>query len=90
MASTYKKDPEAVIDFAFDWSSWLADAETIASETVTAETGLTVDSYTEASGVVTVWLSGGTAGQNYYVDCEIVTSAARTDSRRILVKVIDR
>ena len=95
MANTsFTKDPEAVLDYAFDWNDatnpWLATGETISSYTVTAQTGLTKDSDSEASGVVTVWLSGGTAGTTYRVECKIVTSAGRTDERTIWIKVVER
>ena len=84
------KDPSAVLDYAFDWSGWLAAAETITDHTITADTGITVDSSTEDAGKVTVWLSGGTAGINYKVACKITTSAGRTDERTIWIKVVDR
>ncbi len=86
----YTKDPSAVLDWAFDWTDWLAAAETITNHTITADTGLTVDSSTEDAGVVTVWLSGGTAGENYKVACLVETSAGRTDERTIWIKVTDR
>lgn len=84
------KDPSAVLDYVFDWTEWLATGETIADHTITADTGITVDSSTELDGKVTVWLSGGTAGQNYKVACKITTSAGRTDERTIWIKVTDR
>ena len=102
MANTaFTKDPEAVLDYTFDWkplthgvsgaaSDWLATGETISSYTVTVETGLTKDSDSQADGIVTVWLSGGTAGENYKVACLIATSAGRTDERTIWIKVTDR
>ena len=88
--SLFKKDPNAVLDFAFDWSSWLATGETISSRTITVPTGITKDSDSEASGVVTVWLSGGTANTWYDVACKIVTSASRTDERTMRIQVQDR
>jgi hypothetical protein len=86
MAQVFVKDPNAVLDYAFDWSDWLATGETISSHTITAETGITKDSDSESSGVVTIWLSGGTAGEYYDVACKIVTSASRTDERTITIK----
>ena len=82
----------------FDWTEWLATGETIAVDsetgekliTITADTGITVDSWTEDDGKVTVWLSGGTAGINYKVACLITTSAGRTDERTIWIKVTNR
>ena len=84
------KDPSAVLDYVFDWTEWLAAAETITDHTITADTGITVDSSTEDAGKVTVWLSGGTAGINYKVACKITTSAGRTDERTIWIKVVER
>ena len=92
------KDPSAVLDYVFDWTEWLATGETIAVDsetgekliTITADTGITVDSWTEDDGKVTVWLSGGTAGINYKVACKITTSAGRTDERTIWIKVVER
>ena len=92
------KDPSAVLDYVFDWTGWLATGETIAVDsetgekliTITADTGIIVDSSTELDGKVTVWLSGGTAGINYKVACLITTSAGRTDERTIWIKVVER
>ena len=90
MADRFLKDPDAVLDFAFDWSSWLQSGETISSYSITAETGITVDSDSQASGVVTVWLSGGTAGTEYTVACKIETSSSRTDERSMTIKCVER
>ena len=84
------KDPSAVLDYVFDWSNWLASGETITDHTITADTGITVDSSTEDDGKVTVWLSGGTAGESYKVACLVTTSAGRTDERTIWIKVTNR
>ena len=85
----FLKDPSAVLDYVFNWATWLG-ADTIATHTVTAETGLTVDSSTATSTAVTAWLSGGTAGEDYTVTCRIVTTAGRTDERSIVIQVADR
>ena len=85
----FLKDPDAVLDYAFDWSSWLASGETISTETLTGS-GVTVDSSSESDGVVTAWISGGTAGQTATVACKIVTSASRTDERTIKLKIQER
>ena len=90
LSNQFIKDPSAVLDWVFDWTDWLAAAETIASHDITADTGLTVDSSTEDAGLVTVWLSGGIAGENYKVACKIVTSEGRTDERTIWIKAINR
>jgi len=84
------KDPDAVLDYAFDWNTWLASGETISSHVVTVPTGLTKDSDSESGGIVTVWLSGGTAGTSYNVACKIETSDSRTEERSITILVQER
>ena len=86
----YIKDPDAVLDYAFDWRAWLASEETISSHTVTVDPGLTKNSDSESSGIVTVWLSGGTAGVGYNVACKIVTNENRTEERSISIKCVER
>lgn len=90
MSLTNLKDPSAVLDWMFDWSDWLASGETISDHTVTVDSGITKDTSTEDAGKVTVWLSGGTAGENYKVACLIETSAGRKDERTIWIKVTNR
>jgi hypothetical protein len=86
----FVKDPQAVLDYGWDWSSWLADGETITSHTVTVPSGLTLDSDNESGGTVTAWLSGGTDNTEYRVVCQIVTSQGRTDERTLRILVQDR
>jgi hypothetical protein len=94
----YYKDPSAVLDYAFDWdTNWLGVSESISSHTVTLElvkgtagTDLTKDSDTESSGVVTAWLSSGTAGQHWAVGCYIETDAGRKDERTVIIKIRQR
>lgn len=101
MPQSHIKDPQAVLDYKFDWkaltngsgkSDWLEDAETIASFEVTPDDGITVDSssLTDSNTSVTVWLSGGTDEQAYEVTCAITTSAGRTDERTITVVCVQR
>lgn len=103
VSNLFYKDPNAVLDFKFDWraltngsaggvSDWLASGETITERTVTVQSGLTKDSdsLTDSNTSVTVWLSGGTEGETYTVTCRIVTSAGRTDERTIYIRVEDR
>jgi hypothetical protein len=96
----YPKDPSDVIEYKFDFapltngvtdaaSDYLAALETISTRTVTVGSGITKDSdsITNSNTSVTVWLSGGTAGNNYTVTCKIVTSASRTIEKSAIVRV---
>jgi len=100
-SDTFIKDPDALLDYKFDWkaltngsgtSDWLATAETISSFTIDADTGITVSSSAKSDGdtSVTVWLSGGTAGTDYSVRCEITTSLSRKDERTMTIQCRER
>lgn len=89
MPRSFTQDPDAVLDYEWDWAAWLG-TDTIASHTVTAATGLTVDSTEATTTTVTAWLSGGTVGQSYAVTCHIVTAAGREDDRTVTVTVLER
>ena len=89
MARNFVKDPDAVLDYEWDWAAWLG-ADTIASHTVTAATGLTVDSSEATTTAVTAWLSGGSVGMSYAVTCHVVTAAGREDDRTVTVTVMER
>jgi len=97
----FTKDDGAVLDYKFDWKTnsngrgftdWLDTGETIASKTITADAGITVDSseLADSNSSVIVWLSGGVIGETYDIACEITTSAGRTDERTITVSVEQR
>ena len=90
--SEFLKDPNAVLDYKFDWTSWLASGETISSQTTTPSSGLTVDSssITDTGKSVTVWLSGGTLGNTYTVVNRVTTSSSRVDDRTMRIKVVDK
>lgn len=88
--STFKKDPDSVLDFAFNWADWLDAAEEITSSEVIASPGITVDSSSNTTDTVVVWLSGGTAGQPYTVTNRITTNQGRTDDRTMTIRVLER
>lgn len=101
MPSTFIKDPDAVLDYKFDWASltngngesdWLSSSETIISIEVTSDSGIIIDSsaLSDSNTSIVVWLSGGTAKESYSVSCEIVTSQDRTDERSIFIYVRER
>lgn len=86
----HPKDPSAVEPFEVDWTAWL-DGEAVASHSVTVDgqSGVEVVGTTEASGVVTAWLSGGTHGKNARITFRITTDT-RTDDYTILLRIRER
>ncbi len=88
---TFRKDPNAVLDYVIDWGeNYLATGETISSVVWTVDTGITKDSVSKTDTTATIWLSGGTAGENYDIACKIVTNQSRTDERTFTVQVEQR
>lgn len=79
-----RKDPDAVLDYPFDWSEWLADVnDTLVSAEVTAQ-GVTAEPIgLPVGGVVGVMVSGGVAGDAASVTCRITTAGGRTDDRTL-------
>lgn len=88
------KDPDAVLDYAIDWTSWLVSGDAISTATWAIDDApdavLVIDSSSIVAGVPTVWLSGGTAGETYRVRCRVTTTDSRTDDRTMHVVVRDR
>lgn len=94
------KDPSSVLDYQFDWAAqsnntgltnWLEDGETIVSHVVTVPDGITLVSSAIINNgtTVVIWLSGGTNGTDYPINCKI-TTATRTDVRTAIVPVKTR
>ena len=92
MANTnrFQHDPDAVIDYTIDWSSWLADGETISASEWDVPTGLTEVSEAETSTETTVRISGGTAGESYTVTNHVATSTGQEDDRSLYLTVRER
>jgi len=81
------KDPQETIDYTIDWSDDLASGETISTSSFAVGTGLTEASESNTTTTSTVWVSGGTAGNEYLAVCTVTTSASRTMERTIVIPV---
>ena len=92
MPSSFIKDPDAKLDYKFDWSDWLETAETITSYSLVVPTGLTKFSDSNDDDSVTVWLTGGTVGTTYEVVCRITTDSnpTRIEDRTITLIIAER
>ena len=87
---SFRKDPDSVLDYGIDWSTWLASGETISTSTWTVPVGITKDSDSKGDTSTLVWLSGGTTGETYELANKIVTSDSRTVERTIEIIVGQR
>jgi len=86
---TFLKDKDAKLDYAVDWTAWLGN-DTIDTSTWTVPIGLTKISDSKTTKIATVWLGGGTAGQEYTVTNHIKTVSGREDERSITIHVQER
>lgn len=85
-----EKIDTSVLDYSFDWRKWLDPvSDSIVSFVIAAGDGITIDSESQASGIVSVFVSGGTAGVTYDITCKITTVDGRIDSRTIKIKVVE-
>jgi hypothetical protein len=88
---TILKDPDAILDYTFDWSDWLEDiSDTMVDHQIIVDEGLTCDSSSTVGNSVVAWLSGGQTGTTYRATCRIITAGGRTDDRSIFLKVKER
>jgi len=93
---TFKKDPDAKLDFKFDWSAWLTAGESIDNYSLElfsdeeSPVVLKIDSDSNLGDSIIVWLSAGTHGVLYEARCEIETNQNRTDERTMLISCKDR
>jgi hypothetical protein len=84
------KDPNAQINYTWDWTSWLtrSGSTSISTTSVTPDTGITVvGSPAISSGLVTAVVSGGTLNGSYKLVCRINTNDGLIDERTIVVDV---
>ena len=90
MTNVFDKDPNAVLDYQWDWSDWLAVGETISTAVFTVPTGLVLSSQSNTTTTATVFLSGGTVGDGYQVTLRITTNQGRTEDRSIYLRCLER
>lgn len=86
---TFNKDPNAVLDYTFDWTAWLGD-DTIASSSWIVPVGISSGGAVFSSTTTTIWLTGGIAGTSYSIYNQIVTAGGRTEKRTFKVNALDR
>jgi hypothetical protein len=84
-----EKDPDAVLDYGFNWATWL-DGDTISASTwaISGEDSvLTKDSDSNTPTTTEIWLSSGTVGVEYTVTNHITTAAGREADRSLLFTI---
>lgn len=89
--TTYPKDPNATLDYTFDWAAWLTPvADTIAAVVWVITPGLVKVSSSFTAANATIFVSGGVLNGSEKITCRITTAGGRTDDRTIALKILDR
>lgn len=95
--SVFRRDPDSVLPFTWDWSDWLAafpddPTPTIDAHSIDADDGITVESSSHDDTSVTAVISGGTAGSTYSVTCRVTldTGTPYVDERTIRLVTEER
>lgn len=87
--SAVNKDPNAVLDFLFDWAAFLG-SDTIATSTFPSfPTGITNQSTTNTPKTVTLWLANGARDHDYDILNRITTAQGRTMDWLLRVRVTE-
>jgi hypothetical protein len=87
----FKKDPNATLDYTFDWSPYLtAISDTILSVTWITSSGLTLGTVSKTTTTATAFVSGGIVDATETLTCRITTAGGRVDDRTISLTIVDR
>lgn len=95
--ATQIKDPDATLDYGLDWGPWLKQSDGSVDVITDSEwhvhgpdEALTTTAAYRDSAIAGVWVSGGTAGQEYRLTNRITTAGGRIDDRSILFRIAER
>lgn len=87
---THIKDPDATLDYGFDWSGELSDDTISSSSWAVDVAGLAIETDSHDDTNTVVWVSGGTSGVNYRLTNSIQTADGRKDDRSKIISVVER
>lgn len=81
------KDADATVDYNVNWGKKHLRGDTILTSDWDVPAGITKESDSHTSGITTIWLSGGTPGENYSLTNQITTAQGRTLEQTIVIRV---
>ena len=90
------KDPDATIDYGFDWSAWLSDDDTISSSTwllimddpTDDDLQLNLESFDSLK--TKVWFDKGVTNMRYKVTNRITTSQGRKTDKTATIYIAEQ
>ena len=93
----FDKDPNSITDFSIDWAAseedggpWLDGSDFIVDSVWIVPVGVTEVSSNASASVTTIWLSGGTAGDTYFLVNRITTDQGRVDDATIQINMVEK
>lgn len=90
MPATFRKDPDALLDYKIDWQTWLG-TDTIVSAAVSAQSGIIVASHSVSGNVShVIWVSAGTVSEEYTITSRIWTSAGRRNDQSFIIQIEEK
>lgn len=86
------KDPDAVLDYQFDWSQYLQPGESIATSAFIVSGSDTLETFDESidGGFTTFWARLGVAGETVRITNRITTNQNRTDDSTSILRIRGR
>ncbi len=85
-ADVFVKDPGDRTDYVVDYEEWL-DGDTVSSVSWTIPAGLTQYASSNTTTAATLWLTGGTHGQDHIITCQATTAGGRIKQRSFKIMV---
>lgn len=87
----FKKSADDDLHYCFDWSAWLVACgnDTIDTSTWTVPADLTSSGDETEEAVTKIYLAGGTAGESYTIENEILTVGEQTVKATILLTIVE-
>jgi len=88
----FVKDPDATLDYSFDWGPWLGIDTITASSWAIDKSGLSIIPASETFDDTTTraFLTGGALNERYVITNQITTNGSRTDERSVEIHIKNR
>lgn len=87
MMTPFIHDPNAKLDYPFDWSIYLGGDTISASNFSANDPGIVIESDEFDDTSATVWLSGGTVDKRYAITNHVTTVGGREDDWTIYILI---
>lgn len=92
--ANFTKDPDALLDYKFNWQDWLNTGDTIIEATAFPGGSYTnpgdirvAANSVSASVSHVVWLSAGNVGEEYIITSRITTAQGRRNDQSLTVSI---